>query len=68
MKSILANNNNIKPTVYHCKSCGFISTRRKEYTLIKGVMFCVVCEENYKHGDENVVRWVTSAIENNNVR
>ena len=31
-------------------------------------MFCVVCEENYKHGDENVVRWVISAIENNNVR
>lgn len=50
------------PAVYHCESCGFISTRRKEYTYIKGIMFCVGCKEDYEAGVENVTRWVTSAL------
>ncbi len=54
--------NNVLPAVYHCKSCGFISTRRKEYTYIKGVMFCIGCKEDYKAGVENVTMWVTSAL------
>ena len=54
--------NNLLPAVYHCKSCGFISTRRKEYTYIKGAMFCVGCKEDYEAGVENVTRWVTSAL------
>jgi hypothetical protein len=54
--------NNVLPAVYHCKSCGFISTRRKEYTYIKDVMFCVGCKEDYESGVENVTRWVTSAL------
>ncbi len=54
--------NTVLPAVYHCKSCGFISTRRKEYTYIKGVMFCVGCKEDYEAGVENVTRWVTSAL------
>jgi hypothetical protein len=54
--------NNVLPAVYHCKSCGFISTRRKEYTYIKGAMFCVGCKEDYETGVENVTRWVTSAL------
>ena len=52
----------VLPAVYHCKSCGFISIRRKEYTHIKGVMFCVDCKEDYEAGVENVTRWVTSAL------
>jgi len=54
--------NTVLPAVYHCKSCGFISTRRKEYTYIKGVMFCVGCKDDYEVGVENVTRWVTSAL------
>jgi hypothetical protein len=54
--------NTVLPAVYHCESCGFISTRRKEYTYIKGVMFCIGCKEDYESGVENVTRWVTSAL------
>lgn len=57
--------NDTKPllsAVYHCKSCGFISTRRREYTYIEGVMVCVGCKEDYEAGVENVIRWVTSAL------
>lgn len=54
--------NTVLPAVYHCKSCGFISTRGKEYTYIKGVMFCIGCKEDYEAGVENVTRWVTSAL------
>jgi hypothetical protein len=52
----------MSPAVYHCKSCGFISTRRKEYTYIRGVMFCIGCKEDYESGGENITRWVTSAL------
>lgn len=54
--------NNVLPAVYHCKSCGLISTLRKEYTYIKGIMFCIGCKEDYEAGVENVTRWVTSAL------
>jgi len=54
--------NTVLPAVYHCKSCGFISTRRTEYTYIKRVMVCIGCKEDYESGFENVTRWVTSAL------
>jgi len=54
--------NTTLPAVYHCESCGSISTRRKEYTYIKGIIFCVGCKKDYEAGVENVTRWVTSAL------
>lgn len=54
--------NTVLPAVYHCKSCGFVSTRIREYTHIKGVMFCIGCKEDYEAGVENVTRWVKSAL------
>ena len=62
LTSALPFGNMVLPVVYDCKSCGFISTRRKEYTYIKGVMFCIGCKEDYEAGVENVTRWVTSAL------
>jgi ribosomal protein L37AE/L43A len=48
--------------VHHCKSCGFISTIRNEYTRKKGILICKSCEEDYNAGDENVTRWINSAL------
>lgn len=48
--SIQNRTNTALPAVYHCKICGFISTRRKEYTYTKGVMLCVECKEEYESG------------------
>lgn len=49
------------PTLYHCKSCGFVSTKRNGFKNFKGILICIECKEDYEKGVENVRRWITSA-------
>lgn len=48
--------------VYHCESCGMISTVKKEYVTFKGILICVGCKNDYDNKDENVTRWIDTAI------
>lgn len=48
--------------IYHCRSCGMISTVRKEYVIFKGILICKGCEKDYNLNDENVTRWINAII------
>ena len=47
---------------YHCKSCGFVSTRNGEFLSINKVCFCKDCVESYKAKEMPEYRWVKQAL------
>jgi hypothetical protein len=51
-------------SVFHCKSCGFVSTYRQAYVIFLGILVCKECKEAYGM-DLDVTRWVNDAVENN---
>lgn len=54
----LTNGNMLLPAVYQSKSCGFVSTKRSEFVNFKRILI----KEGNEAGDENVNRWIASAL------
>lgn len=48
--------------LYHCKSCGFLSTERKEFTIFENILICKDCKKQYDNNDPDVMRWVDSKL------
>jgi len=45
-----------------CKSCGYVSCRETDFTLLKDVFVCKRCERDYNNGDELVVDFIDGFI------
>lgn len=50
--------------LYHCDSCGFMSTLRTAYKLVqiqslgKAALLCDDCQNRYQRGDAVITKWV----------
>jgi len=53
--------------LHHCKSCGFLSTRRDAYTLRNGHLVCKDCDADYGT-DPRVTRWIDELSNNGKKR
>lgn len=48
--------------LFHCCSCGFLSTSGTAFKRTKGVLVCDDCRDEYGK-DEDVTRWTDRAVE-----
>ena len=47
----------------YCKACGHLSPKEQNFTLIKGITFCIWCANNYANGVAPEKTWVKKALE-----